>query len=293
MQGSILAQPNKAEMSSSRNCLLLLVIVSLLPSAASFQCCRSSLQLHKAIERTHLHSGSTEPSHNHADTKNSTHELKRKEFLSRVLTASTVSLALSTSVPQKVLADDEAAAQPAEEDGIAVYKTNSGLKYFELQPGTGPSPRYGQLCAIQYTGYLKLPTEPRPQKFDSNSFLIKHGNGRIIAGLDEGLHTMRAGGKRRLIIPPKLGYVQSGLGPIPELPWNRWKLNGLLEKMVDQRGGNLVFEVELKSVIDDEADQGYYEDGSPTPEEFERLRLNFQERNSAAATAREAENNIV
>jgi len=63
--------------------------------------------------------------------------------------------------------------------------------------------------------------------------------------------------------------------------------------MVDQRGGNLVFEVELKSVIDDEADQGYYEDGSPTPEEFERLRLNFQERNSAAATAREAENNIV
>ena len=95
-----------------------------------------------------------------------------------------------------------------------------------------------------------------------------------------------------MVISPKLGYVQSGLGPIPELPWNRWALNDLLAKMVEQRGGNLVFEVELLSAMDDEADQGYYEDASPTPEEFERLRLNFQERNSAAAAAREAENNI-
>lgn len=223
--------------------------------------------------------------------ENNLQSLRRDEFCS--LLAAGASLAL---LPKQALADDsdQPLAQEQKQEGVTMYKTGSGLKYLELEPGTGPSPRYGQLCAIEYTGYMKLPTESQPQKFDSNSFLIKHGNGRVIAGLDEGIHTMKVGGKRRLIIPPKLGYVQSGLGPIPELPWNRWSLNNLLDKMIAQRGGNLVFEVELKSVIDDEADQGYYEDASPTPEEFEKLKLNFQEKNAAANVAREAaENNVV
>jgi FKBP-type peptidyl-prolyl cis-trans isomerase len=194
-------------------------------------------------------------------------------------------------VPRPARADD----QQVEEGGITMYKTGSGLKYIELKPGKGPSPQYGQLCAIQYTGYLKLPNDAKPQKFDSNSFLIKHGNGRTIAGLDEGIHTMKVGGIRRLIIPPKLGYVDSGLGPVPEMPWNRWSLNNLLSRMVDQRGGNLVFEVELTSVIDDEASQGYYDDLSPTPEEFDRLRRDFQERavQERAAAAAITENGSV
>ena len=217
------------------------------------------------------------------DCDGSSTQIGRKQFLSHLLA---IPAFLATTNPRQAMAEETS-------DGLTVYKTNSGLKYIELQSGAGSSPRYGQLCAIQYSGYMKLPTESTPQKFDSNSFLIKHGNGRIIPGLDEGIHTMKVGGKRRLIIPPKLGYVESGLGPIPELPWNRWSLNNLLSKMIEQRGGNLVFEVELKSVIDDEADQGYYEDLSPTPEEFEKLRLNFQERSAAAAVAREAENNIV
>ena len=208
--------------------------------------------------------------------------LGRKQFLSNLLTVPALGLLAS---PGQALAEETTA------EGLTVFKTNSGLKYIELEEGAGPTPRYGQLCSIQYTGYMKLPTESAPQKFDSNIFLIKHGNGRTIPGLDEGLHTMKVGGKRRLIIPPKLGYIESGLGPIPEMPWNRWSLNNLLEKMIEQRGGNLVFEVELRSVIDDEADQGYYEDASPTPEEFEKLRLNFQGRAAAAAVAREAAEN--
>ncbi|CAB9499801.1 FK506-binding protein 4 [Seminavis robusta] len=208
-----------------------------------------------------------QPRPSHADNVK-TQGIRRDQFCSYLVAASGASV-VSCS-PNRANAEND--------DGVTVYKNPSGLKYVEIKTGTGPSPEYGQLCAIEYTGYLKLPTEDKPQKFDSNDFLIKHGNGRIIAGLDEGIHTMKVGGKRRLIIPPKLGYVESGLGPIPELPWNRWSLNRLLGQMIEQRGGNLVFEVELKSAMDDEASQGYYEDASPTPEELERLRTKFQER---------------
>lgn len=293
-------------MRSSQLQPLLVGFVCALPTAFSFQGLQKSgnnaISLSsprqfsaKGSDRREIILNSDNDSSNQSNTPKS--QLQRDEFFSQLLTApALVSTALlKAAFPQQALAADEPEGPPKEtqENGITMYKTNSGLKYIELQEGTGPTPRYGQLLAIQYTGYLKLPTESKPQKFDANDFLVKHGNGRIIAGLDEGLHTMKVGGKRRMIISPKLGYVQSGLGPIPELPWNRWALNGLLEKMVQQKGGNLVFEVELLSAIDDEADQGYYEDASPTPAEFERLRLNFQERNSAAATAREAENEIV
>ena len=77
----------------------------------------------------------------------------------------------------------------------------SGLKYIELREGTGPTPQYGQLVSIGYKGYVKIvtasDTEDRKNKepvvFDKVSqYLIKHGNGRIVAGLDEGLHTVSA-----------------------------------------------------------------------------------------------------
>ena len=147
----------------------------------------------------------------------------------------------------------------------------SGLKYIDIEVGSGPTPNYGQLVSIQYTSYIKLPASsndpsPKPQKYDSQpSYLLKHGNGRTIAGLDEGLHTLRKGSTRRLLIPPKLGYVDVGLGPIPGYPWDRWRLNSLLDQMVELRGGTVVIEVKLMSAFDDEADQSYYQDSSLSP----------------------------
>lgn len=171
------------------------------------------------------------------------------------------------------------------EGGVTMFSMSSGLKYIELKEGDGPTPRYGQLLSIKWTGYVKLPNKDK-QKFDSSVFLVKHGNGRTIAGLDEGLHTMKVGGVRRIIVPPKLGYVQSGVGPIPESPFARQKLSKLLDDMVAARGGNVIFDVELRSAIDCEADQGYYEDASLTPEQFDTLRLNLQRKAAEASKAR-------
>lgn len=168
-----------------------------------------------------------------------------------------------------------------------MFQLPSGIKYLDLELGSGPTPEYGQLCSIAYRGYIKLPankndSDPQPQQFDqSDRYLIKHGNGRTIPGLDEGLHTLKVGGTRRIIIPPKLGYIRSGLGPLPEYPWDRFRLNYLLDQMVALRGGTVVFEVTLLSAMDDEADQGYYQDGSLTPEQMEQLRNNLIQRGAS------------
>lgn len=195
----------------------------------------------------------------------------RRDFFQQSSTLAAATL-LSNAAP--------ALAQESGEtiEGFQVVKTQSGLKYIELEEGTSSrTPQYGQLCVISYTGYLQLPKDNKMQKFGSQSaFVLKHGNGKLIAGLDEGLHTMKRGGRRRIIIPPKLGFVQSGLGPLPELPWERSALNNLLTKMVEQRGGNLIYDVQLERFFDDEADQGYYGDDEISPEEFAELnrRLN-------------------
>jgi hypothetical protein len=171
-------------------------------------------------------------------------------------------------------AEEQAAA--ADPGGVTVFKLKSGLQFIDLTQGTGVSPEYGQLVSIKYTAYMKLPNKSDKEKFDSDVFLLKHGNGRLLAGLDEGLHTMKVGGSRRIIIPPKLGFVDSGLGPVPQSPFSRLKLNQLLEEMIKVRGGNLIYDVELVRVVSDEADQGYYDDSSLTEEQFNTLRENIQ-----------------
>lgn len=203
----------------------------------------------------------------------------RRDFVTAASTLATLTAAGLSSPPVALAEGDEPAAAPpagTEQDGYKVFKTSSGLQYIELAEGNSPTPRYGQLLSIKYTGYLKLPNKANKEKFDSDEFLVKHGNGRTIAGLDEGLHTMREGGKRRIIIPPKLGFTDSALGPVPVSPFARLKLNSLLEEMVKVRGGNLIYDVELVKIVTDEADQGYYEDSTLTEDEFELLKANIQ-----------------
>jgi FKBP-type peptidyl-prolyl cis-trans isomerase len=111
-----------------------------------------------------------------------------------------------------------------------VIETATGLGYVEMVEGTGARPKTGDSVSVHYTGWLKS-----GQKFDSShdrgqplEFPIGHS--RVIKGWDEGVGTMRVGGKRKLIIPAHLAYGDRGAGGV--IP----------------PGATLIFEVELVGV---------------------------------------------
>ena len=114
--------------------------------------------------------------------------------------------------------------------GAKEVTTASGLKYTDLVEGTGASPKRGQTVSVHYVGKLES-----GKQFDSSydrgqpsDFQI--GTGAVIKGWDEGLMSMKVGGKRKLVIPGKLGYGPQGRPP--DIPPN----------------ATLVFEVELKGI---------------------------------------------
>jgi peptidylprolyl isomerase len=94
--------------------------------------------------------------------------------------------------------------------------TSSGLQIIDTKPGTGALPRSGQTVVVHYTGWL-YENGAKGAKFDSSvdrgqPFEFPIGQGRVIKGWDEGVATMKIGGKRTLIIPPALGYGARGAG---------------------------------------------------------------------------------
>ncbi len=96
--------------------------------------------------------------------------------------------------------------------------TASGLKYVDSVVGDGPTPQLGQTLTVHYTGTLT-----NGQKFDSSldrgkPYQFRVGKGEVIKGWDEAFMTMRQGGKRKLTIPPNLGYGVRG-NP-PDIPPN-------------------------------------------------------------------------
>jgi FKBP-type peptidyl-prolyl cis-trans isomerase FkpA len=114
--------------------------------------------------------------------------------------------------------------------GGGTVTTSSGLQYTDLTPGTGAEAKTGMSVSVHYTGWL---TDGK--KFDSSldrkrPFEFKLGAGMVIRGWDEGVTGMKVGGKRKLTIPPDLGYGARGAGGV--IPPN----------------ATLVFEVELLEV---------------------------------------------
>ncbi|MGE5414786.1 MAG: FKBP-type peptidyl-prolyl cis-trans isomerase [Syntrophomonadaceae bacterium] len=99
---------------------------------------------------------------------------------------------------------------------MKMTKTPSGLQYEDVKVGTGDSPKKGQMAVVHYTGWL-WENGAKGKKFDSSvdrgqPFSFPVGQGRVIKGWDEGVATMKVGGKRILLIPPDLAYGSRGAG---------------------------------------------------------------------------------
>ena len=108
--------------------------------------------------------------------------------------------------------------------------TPSGLRYVDEVVGTGDSPKQGQNVSVHYTGTLENGTKFESSLDSGKPITFPIGTRAVIQGWDEGLMTMKVGGKRRLIVPSGLGYGPTGRPP--KIPPN----------------ANLIFEVELVGV---------------------------------------------
>ena len=147
--------------------------------------------------------------------------------------ASTVAAAAVTTALTGAFALIAPTAAMAQAAGATVT-TPSGLKITDTRVGTGATPKAGQICVMHYTGWL-YEGGAKGKKFDSSvdrgqPFEFPIGRRQVISGWDEGVATMKVGGKRTLIIPPELGYGARGAGGV--IPPN----------------ATLIFEVELLEV---------------------------------------------
>ena len=121
----------------------------------------------------------------------------------------------------------QAPAKPPAIEGEPT-RTVTGLEYWDIKVGTGKVAKFGDDVVVDYTGWVE-----GGKKFDSSidnhqPFPMTIGSTPVIKGWVEGLRGMRVGGKRRLRIPPQLGYGSRGSGRIPP-------------------GATLIFDIELLS----------------------------------------------
>ena len=140
----------------------------------------------------------------------------RNVFLGMVLMGLPV-VALADIAPPPLAKKSKAAKvdKKADKGASKMVTTASGLKYIDEKVGSGASPTKGKKVKVHYTGTLAS----NGQKFDSSvdrgqPFEFVIGVKQVIAGWDEGVMTMKVGGKRKLMIPAVLGYGSRGAGGV-------------------------------------------------------------------------------
>jgi FKBP-type peptidyl-prolyl cis-trans isomerase len=99
-------------------------------------------------------------------------------------------------------------------DSTALTKTPSGLQYQDVVTGTGPEATTGQVAVVHYTGWLTDGTKFDSSRDRGTPFSFPLGGGQVIAGWDQGVAGMKVGGRRKLLIPPDLGYGEMGSPPV-------------------------------------------------------------------------------
>jgi FKBP-type peptidyl-prolyl cis-trans isomerase len=90
--------------------------------------------------------------------------------------------------------------------------TDTGLKYRDVKSGAGKEAKKGDKVVVQYTGWLKDGTKFDSSRDRKEPFTFTVGRG-VIDGWSQGVAGMKVGGKRKLIIPPELGYGPNGSPP--------------------------------------------------------------------------------
>lgn len=97
---------------------------------------------------------------------------------------------------------------------IQWHTTPSGLQYAELALGKGPTPREGQVVVVHFSGWLDDGEQFDDTRARGRAFGFPVGSGQVIKGFDEAVRDMRPGGKRRLVVPPKLAYGENGVAQL-------------------------------------------------------------------------------
>lgn len=144
----------------------------------------------------------------------------------------------SGSTPEAAAGAESGGAQATSGDTAAAEQTPAGkevvladgLRYTDEVIGDGPIAEKGSSVSVHYTGWLTDGTKFDSSRDRGTPFQFRLGAGQVIRGWDEGVEGMRVGGKRKLTIPPALGYGAAGAGGV--IPPN----------------ATLVFEVELLGV---------------------------------------------
>lgn len=106
------------------------------------------------------------------------------------------------------------AEEPSSMTDEKLITTDSGLQYVDLVEGTGAMPQPGQRVTVHYTGTLEDGTQFDSSRDRGRPFTFNIGVGQVIKGWDEGVGTMRVGGRRKLVIPASLGYGTRGAGGV-------------------------------------------------------------------------------
>jgi FKBP-type peptidyl-prolyl cis-trans isomerase len=167
--------------------------------------------------------------------------------LSLTLAIAFAAIALAACAPKEEKPADSTTAAtapaPATEPAVeaaapaATGTENMPMQKIDLTPGNGAEIKSGQNALVHYTGWLydAAATDNKGKKFDSSvdrnePFEFPVGAGMVIKGWDEGVVGMKVGGKRRLVIPPEMGYGARGAGGV--IP----------------PGATLVFDVELVEI---------------------------------------------
>jgi FKBP-type peptidyl-prolyl cis-trans isomerase FkpA len=124
-----------------------------------------------------------------------------------------------TAPPEPAAPVDKPAAAPAPKPAAPKQPpARPAYTRTDLQVGTGAEAQKGRGISVHYTGWLYDPTQPemKGRMFDSSRergpFNFQLGAGQVIPGWDQGFDGMKIGGRRRLIIPPSLGYGVDGAG---------------------------------------------------------------------------------